>query len=144
MIALALCVSPIRLTENGGHFRRFEIPDRSLGRLLKRNLQHLGALKSRERFLRGNETKEASQSGQPAVPCNDGRPARLLDVLQECCYLGAIQIVEDKRGDLDLLPFSDETEKQPPSVSVSNSWKNAYNSLGSDGIVFTGITVFLE
>ena len=100
------------------HFRRFEIPNRPLGRLLKRNLQHLGTLQSRERFLRGNEAKEAPQRGQPAVPRNDGRPARLLDVLQEGCHLGAIQIVEAKRCDLDLLSFSDETEKQPPSIAV--------------------------
>jgi len=80
--------------------------------------QDRGALCSRQRFTVGDESIEAVQCRQAAVPCSDRGLANQFDVFQKRENLDCREIVHAEPGNRLRFLCGDEAQKQPPTVPI--------------------------
>jgi hypothetical protein len=73
---------------------------------------------SRQRFTVGDESIEAVQRRQAAVPRSDRRLPNLFNVFQKCENLDCREIVHAESGNGLRFLCSYEAQKQPPAVPV--------------------------
>jgi hypothetical protein len=80
--------------------------------------QDLGALCRRQWFTIGDESIEAVQRRQAAVPCSDRGLANLFAVFQKSENLGCREIFHVEPGNRFRFLCGDEAQKQPPTVPI--------------------------